>query len=150
MAFELGSVVDGTPILERIEWVPQLELAIDLRLDPIAAVMVALISGIGVLVCVFALGYFSHPEPGTGRLAGLLTMFAGAMLGVVLSDHLITLFLFWELTSVTSYLLIANDDRNPRGQRRSTLGDLDHRGRWPDDAGWLRADRTVGRHVPAQ
>ncbi len=116
LATEIGSVLDDRPVEQRIEWIPQLDLAIDLRLDAMGAVMVMLVSGIGLLVCVYALGYFSHPKPGTGRLAGLLTVFAGSMLGVVLSDHLIALFLFWELTSVTSYLLIGNDDRNPRAR----------------------------------
>ncbi|MGA1438082.1 MAG: proton-conducting transporter membrane subunit, partial [Ilumatobacteraceae bacterium] len=50
------------------------------------------------------------------RLSGLLTMFAGAMTGLVVSDHLLSLFLFWELTSVTSYALIGNDDRNPKAR----------------------------------
>jgi multicomponent Na+:H+ antiporter subunit A len=116
LATEIGAVLDGRPTQQRVEWIPQLDLAIDLRLDAMGAVMVALVSGIGLLVCIYALGYFSHPKPGTGRLAGLLTVFAGSMLGVVLSDHLLALFVFWELTSITSYLLIGNDDRNPRAR----------------------------------
>ena len=111
-----GEAIDGRPTVQTIEWVPQLRLAIDLRLDALGVVMVGLVSGIGLMVCVYALGYFSHPKPGTGRLAGLLTAFAGAMLGVVLADHLLTLFVFWELTSITSYLLIGNDDKNPRAR----------------------------------
>jgi multicomponent Na+:H+ antiporter subunit A len=111
-----GGVVDGDPVDHRLEWVPQLRLAIDLRLDAMALVMALIVSGIGVLVCVYAVGYFSHPKPGIGRLAGLLVLFAGAMLGVSLSDHLLALFVFWELTSVTSYLLIGNDDENPRAR----------------------------------
>ncbi len=111
-----GDVLDGDPVEQTVRWVPQLDLTIGMRLDPLGAVMVGLVSGIGLLVCLFALEYFSHPTPGTGRLAGLLTLFAGAMLGVVLSDHLLALFVFWELTSVTSYLLIGNDDTNPRAR----------------------------------
>ncbi len=116
LATRAGDAIDGDPTTQRIEWIPQLDLAIDLRLDALAVVMVGLVSGIGLLVCIYAVGYFSHPRPGTARLAGLLTLFAGAMLGVVLSDHLLALFLFWELTSVTSYLLIGNDDTNPRAR----------------------------------
>ncbi len=82
--------------------------------------MVAIVSGIGLLI-IYALGYFAPHDSGHGgdsdadfvgvaRLAGMLTLFAGAMLGVVLSDQLIGLFVFWELTSITSYLLIGNDD----------------------------------------
>jgi len=113
---EIGPVLDGRPVVQTVEWIPQLDLSIDMRFDALSAVMIGLVSGIGLLVCIYALGYFSHPKPGTGRLAGLLTMFAGSMLGIVLSDHLLSLFLFWELTSITSYLLIGNDDRNPRAR----------------------------------
>ena len=106
----------GTPITQRIEWVAGLDLTLDLRVDAFAAVMLLLVSGIGLAVCVYALGYFSSPKPGVARLAGLLTMFAGAMTGLVTSDHLLALFVFWELTSVTSYALIGNDDRNPKAR----------------------------------
>jgi multicomponent Na+:H+ antiporter subunit A len=116
LAARVGGVVDGVAVVQSYRWVPQLDLAIDLRLDAMGAVMVGLVSGVGLLVCVYSLGYFPHASPGTGRLAGLLTLFAGAMLGVVLSDHLLSLFVFWELTSITSYLLIGNDDRDPRAR----------------------------------
>ena len=116
MLTQLGDVLDGTPTTQTIEWIPQVGLEFGLRLDALGAVMVFLVSGIGLLVCIYAMGYFSHPKPGTARLAGLLTMFAGAMLGVVLSNHLLALFVFWELTSITSYLLIGNDDKNPRAR----------------------------------
>ncbi len=123
LATRAGDAIDGEPASQRIEWIPQLDLALELRLDALGVVMVGLVSGIGLLVCIYAVGYFSHPKPGTARLAGLLTLFAGAMLGVVLSDHLLALFVFWELTSVTSYLLIGNDDTNPR-TRDSALNAL--------------------------
>jgi multicomponent Na+:H+ antiporter subunit A len=107
---------DGVPVSFTWMWVEQLGLQLDLRLDGFGLVMVSLVSGIGLMVCIYAMGYFSYPKPGTARLAGLMTLFAGAMLGVVLSDHLLALFVFWELTSITSYLLIGNDDRNPRAR----------------------------------
>ena len=59
----------------------------------------------------YALSYFDDATEGLGRLAGLLVLFAGAMLGVVLADDLIVLYGFWELTSVTSFLLIGNQYR---------------------------------------
>lgn len=116
LSTRLGAVSDGAPVLEEVGWIPELGLTLGMRLDALGAAMVLLVSGIGLLVCLYAIGYFSHPGPGTARLAGLLTLFAGAMLGVVLSDHLLALFVFWELTSITSYLLIGNDDRNPRAR----------------------------------
>jgi multicomponent Na+:H+ antiporter subunit A len=112
-------VVDGEPVFESFTWVGDLGLAIDLRLDAFSLVMVALVSGIGLLICIYSLGYFTSERPEVARLAGVLTLFAGAMSGVVLADHLIALFVFWELTSITSYLLIGNDDTNPRARAAS-------------------------------
>ncbi len=116
LAARVGHVVDGGVVSGSVEWIPQLDLSIELGLDAMAMVLALIVSGIGLLVCVYAVGYFSHPKPGIGRLAGLLTLFAGAMLGIAVSDHLLALFVFWELTSVTSYLLIGNDDRNPHAR----------------------------------
>lgn len=115
-AVNWNDVTGGEPVTETFTWVAGLDLAIDLRLDAFALVMVAIVSGIGLLICIYSLGYFSAQKPGLARLAGVLTLFAAAMLGVVLSDQLIALFIFWELTSITSYLLIGNDDTNPRAR----------------------------------
>lgn len=115
-AANYGSVVDGDPVTESFTWVAGLDISIDLRLDAFALVMVGLVSGIGLLICLYSLGYFTTDQPGIARLAGVMTLFAGSMLGVVLTDHLIALFIAWELTSVTSYLLIGNDDTNPRAR----------------------------------
>jgi multicomponent Na+:H+ antiporter subunit A len=97
-----------------------LGISIDLRLDAFSLLMVVVVSGIGLLICIYSLGYFSHDQPGLARLAGVLVLFAGAMLGVVLSDQLIALFIFWELTSITSFLLIGNDDTNARARAAAT------------------------------
>ena len=113
----LGGVLEGRPATQTVEWVPELGLTLGLRLDALGAVMVVLVSGIGLLVCLYSLRYFAPAGAGTARLAGLMTLFAGAMLGVVLTDHLLALFVFWELTSVTSYLLIGNDDRSPQARQ---------------------------------
>ena len=109
-------LVRGDAVTSTVDWVPQLELSIDLRLDTVGLVLALIVSGVGLLVCVYAVGYFSHPGPAIGRLAGLLTLFAGAMLGIAASDHLLALFVFWELTSITSYLLIGNDDEQPQAR----------------------------------
>src|SRR5690606_36694306 len=66
-------------------------------------------AGIGVGVFAYSLRYFAPNAPGLGRLAGLLVLFAGSMLGLVLADNLLVLYCCWELTSITSYLLIGND-----------------------------------------
>ena len=112
----LGDVMDGRVIAERVRWVEQLRLTADLRLDGMAATMTLVISAIGVLILGYAYSYFSPDTPNMGRLAGLLVLFAGAMVGLVQADHLLLLYTCWEITSVASYLLIGNThtDANAR------------------------------------
>jgi multicomponent Na+:H+ antiporter subunit A len=112
VALLAGQVLDGDDVTTSAPWVPQLGLALDVRLDAFAVLMVVLVSGIGSLVFLYAWHYFGT-SPRVGRAAGLLTLFAGSMLGVVLADNLLLLFVFWELTSITSYLLIGIDDADP-------------------------------------
>jgi multicomponent Na+:H+ antiporter subunit A len=104
-AAHLTTVLDGGVVEEAHRWVPQLGLTVELRFDGFAALMVLIVSGIGVAVFAYAGSYFGADAP-LGRTMGLLTLFSGAMLGVVLADNLIVLYGFWELTSITSFLLI--------------------------------------------
>ena len=87
-------------------WAPELGLALTFRLDALALAMVVLVSGIGALILIYCIGYFGESSPDATRSAALLLAFAGVMLGLVLADDLLTLYLFWELTSVTSFLLV--------------------------------------------
>ena len=112
----LPDVVAGRVFAERVAWISDLSLVVDLRLDGFAALMVLLVSGVGVLVFVYAASYLSDDTPNVGRLMGLLTLFSGAMVGLVVADNLFVLYLFWELTSVTSYLLIGNDHESRRAR----------------------------------
>ena len=93
------------PLLERIEWIPALDIALSFRMDGLSLLFVLLVTGIGTLVVIYAGGYL-RGSPRLGRFYAYLFSFMAAMLGVVLSDNLLTLFVFWELTSVTSFLLI--------------------------------------------
>jgi multicomponent Na+:H+ antiporter subunit A len=104
----LVDTLDGRVTLQTWDWVPALDVSAAFRLDGFAALMMLVISGIGLAVLGYSWHYFSATDASLGRLAGLMTLFAGAMLGVVLADDLITLFAAWELTSITSYLLIGN------------------------------------------
>jgi multicomponent Na+:H+ antiporter subunit A len=104
-----GGPLDGRPVTESVRWVPALAVDLDLRLDGFAVLFAALVSGIGVLIVAYCGPYLAHGGAGQGRLLGLLVLFAGSMLGLVLADNLIVLFGFWELTSITSFLLIGND-----------------------------------------
>ena len=112
----LPGIVDGDVLTSHVDWIPQLGLDLDLRLDGFAALMLVLVAGIGVLVFAYSARYFSHPRPRDGRLLGLLVLFGGAMVGLVLADNLLVLYGFWELTSVTSFLLIGNDHEDPKAR----------------------------------
>ncbi len=104
-----GQIADSGPLIEQAAWVPQLGLTLGLRFDGFAFLMLSLVAGIGVLVFIYAGSYF-HAEPIIGRFAATLLLFSGSMVGLVLADNLLALFLFWELTSITSYLLISIED----------------------------------------
>ncbi|MFW7377284.1 MAG: hydrogen gas-evolving membrane-bound hydrogenase subunit E [Oligoflexus sp.] len=93
------------PLSGSWNWFPQVGAKLDFRLDALSAIFTLLISGIGFLVLIYAGGYFGH-EKKNGRFFAFLMGFMGAMLGVVLTDNVFTLFIFWELTSITSYMLI--------------------------------------------
>jgi multicomponent Na+:H+ antiporter subunit A len=99
----LGATFPGQ--VEVIEWVPGLSVGLNFNLDGLSVLFVLLITGIGTLVVLYAGGYL-HGHPQLGRFFAILFAFMGAMLGVVLSDNVVTLFVFWELTSLTSYLLV--------------------------------------------
>ena len=123
LAARLAGVVDGDVVTSHVPWIPTLGVDLDLRLDGFAALMMLLVAGVGVLVFAYAWRYFSHPDAADVRLLGLLVLFAGAMVGLVLADNLFVLYGFWELTSVTSFLLIGNrhDDRQARAAALQAL-----------------------------
>ncbi|QDT34156.1 putative monovalent cation/H+ antiporter subunit A [Thalassoglobus polymorphus] len=105
------SVMNQEEISAHIDWVPALNLAVSLRLDGLSLLFGLMVTGIGALILVYAGGYLKGDDR-LGRLWMLLLFFMMAMLGLVLADNLLTLFIFWELTSITSYLLIGfNSDR---------------------------------------
>ncbi|WP_166844894.1 Na+/H+ antiporter subunit A [Isoptericola sp. BMS4] len=101
-------VLAGDPPVFSAPWVPGLELSIDLRLDTLAWLMLLVVGGVGALVLLYCSAYFKRGAYGTGRFAAVLTAFAGAMVGLVVADDLLLLFVFWELTTVFSYLLIGH------------------------------------------
>ncbi len=102
------AVLAGEVVAEGYGWIPSLGVGLELRLDALALLFAAIVLGVGVLVLVYTARYLA-PADGGARLYTLLTLFAAAMLGLVLAADLIALFVFWELTSVCSYLLIAGD-----------------------------------------
>ncbi|MFY1597892.1 Na+/H+ antiporter subunit A [Micromonospora sp. WMMD737] len=115
-----GTVRSGTPVVETVTWVPQLGLEIALRMGTLAWLMVVLVGGVGALVLAYSARYFRSDDPGLGRFAAVFVAFAGAMLGLVVSDDLLLLYVFWELTTVLSYLLIGSDPTK-RASRRAAM-----------------------------
>ncbi|MFB6310746.1 MAG: hydrogen gas-evolving membrane-bound hydrogenase subunit E [Salinirussus sp.] len=112
----------GTVGAVTISWIPTLGIELALYLDGLAILIALLASGIGVLVFVYSAGYMHH-EPGKARYYPTMLAFMGSMLGVALAADLITLFVFWELTSLTSFLLIGHyrDDSGRYAARKAML-----------------------------
>jgi multicomponent Na+:H+ antiporter subunit A len=103
-----GDVFGGGDIVDVVPWIPQLDLSIAVRLDTLSWVLALVVSGVGALVLVYCWRYFGDDEENLGRFAATLLAFAGAMYGLVLADDVYLLFVFWEATSVLSYLLIGH------------------------------------------
>ncbi|MBN1967313.1 MAG: putative monovalent cation/H+ antiporter subunit A [Anaerolineae bacterium] len=98
-------VADGETFQTGVAWVPSLGVDLSFRLDGLGLVFALIISGIGTLVVIYGGGYL-HGDPQVGRFYAYVLVFMASMLGVVLADNLLALFIFWELTSISSYLLI--------------------------------------------
>jgi multicomponent Na+:H+ antiporter subunit A len=121
----IWALADAGPALgEGIEattaWAPALGLEFSFRLDALALAMIVLVSGVGAVILVYCVGYFGRDAPEATRSAALLLAFAGAMLGLVLADDLFTLYVFWELTSVASFLLVGQSGE-ARDARRAAV-----------------------------
>lgn len=99
-------IVAGHMHIARLSWLPQWNLDLALRLDGLGLLFALLILGIGLLIVLYA-AYYLPEEDGLGRFYALLLAFTGGMLGVVLAENLLLLLVFWEITSLSSFLLIA-------------------------------------------
>ncbi|MFS3127428.1 Na+/H+ antiporter subunit A [Nocardioides sp. Bht2] len=102
-------IADGEVLVEAWEWLPGLHLELAFAMGTLQWLMSLIVSGIGVLVLAYCAWYFEDDDPALPMFTGVFTGFAGAMLGLVLADDLLILFVFWELTTVFSYLLIGSD-----------------------------------------
>ena len=105
LALVYPDVRDGAVLIEHIAWLPGLGVNLIVRIDGFAWMFAMLVSAMGLLVIVYARYYLSAEDP-AARFYSLLLGFMGAMLGVVVSGNLVQLVVFWELTSVFSFLLI--------------------------------------------
>jgi multicomponent Na+:H+ antiporter subunit A len=120
----LQTVRKGEAILQSLPWVPSLDLHFTVYADGLGLLFALLITGIGSLVVLYSVFYLSKTKEAIHRFYVYLLLFMGAMLGVVLSDNLIVMYGFWELTSLSSFLLIAfwyRREKSRYGAQKSML-----------------------------
>ncbi|WP_298818526.1 putative monovalent cation/H+ antiporter subunit A [uncultured Roseibium sp.] len=112
----IGPVSEGQTFVASMAWAPSYGVNFSVYVDGLSTLFALLISGIGTFIILYAGGYLKgHPQQ--GRFFSFLFMFMGAMLGLVLCNNLISLFIFWELTSITSFLLIGFDHLRAASRR---------------------------------
>lgn len=112
-------ISSGNQQLQHINWVPSLGINFDFKLDGLSLLFTLLITGIGSAIFIYARSYLKG-HIYFDRFFGYLFLFMSAMLGVVLSDNILLLFVFWELTSISSFFLIGFNNDNP-DSRKSAL-----------------------------
>ena len=119
-AVQTSAVLAGDTPFESYDWIPALGISLSMRMDTLGWVMTLIVTGVGALVMLYCRWYFRDQAAGVGQFSAVLLAFAGAMYGLVLTDDLVVLVMFWEITSVLSYLLIGHYHRRA-GSRRAAL-----------------------------
>ena len=114
------AVFNGETIIQTWSWLPQLGIDLSFRLDALGLLFSLLITGIGTLIFIYAYYYLS-PQNSLSKLYVLLMLFMAAMLGISLSNNLILLLTFWELTSISSFLLVGYWNNYEAAQRGSRM-----------------------------
>lgn len=120
----IPQTANGKTFIEAFNWIPSLNIAFVSYLDGLSILFSVLISGIGALVVLYSIFYLDKTKEQLHNFYIYLLMFMTAMLGVVQSDNMITLYLFWELTSISSFLLIGywfNRDKSRFGALKSMM-----------------------------
>jgi multicomponent K+:H+ antiporter subunit A len=116
----LPAVMAGELVTARLDWIPLLGLNVTLMLDGLGFFFAMLILGIGLLIIAYARFYLSR-EDNMGEFFTYLLLFQGAMVGIVLSDNVLLLLVFWELTSLSSFLLIGYWKHLPEGRQGARM-----------------------------
>jgi multicomponent Na+:H+ antiporter subunit A len=124
-------ILAGDIPFESYAWIPPLGIDLSMRMDTLSWLMTLVVTGVGALVMVYCRWYFRGKRENLGQFAAVLLAFAGAMYGLVLTDDLVVLVMFWEVTSVLSYLLIGYYNKRAASRRAAlqallvtTLGGL--------------------------
>ncbi|HSK22609.1 MAG TPA: hydrogen gas-evolving membrane-bound hydrogenase subunit E [Egicoccus sp.] len=121
IGIQAPAVLDDRPITQSFTWLPDAGISFSLRLDALALMFSLIVLVIGALVLAYAARYFGKGSVQTARYLALLTFFAGSMLGLVLADDALLLFVFWEFTSVSSFFLIGGLGEGKQGATRAFL-----------------------------
>lgn len=116
----LPSILAGEVVTARVDWMPALGLNFTLMLDGLGFFFALLILGIGLLIIAYARNYLSRDD-NMGEFFTYLLLFQGAMVGIVLSDNILLLLVFWELTSLSSFLLIGFWKHLPEGRQGARM-----------------------------
>lgn len=119
LLLQAKEVFNGGTVTQTWAWLPQLGIDLSFRLDALGLLFCLLISGIGTLIYIYAY-YYLNPRNSLSKLYLLLMLFMASMLGISLSNNLILLIIFWELTSISSFLLVgywSNYEAAQRGSR---------------------------------
>ncbi|MDI7861297.1 putative monovalent cation/H+ antiporter subunit A [Rhizobiaceae bacterium n13] len=112
----LPEVAAGEALTGGFAWVPSYNVSFSWLIDGLSLTFALLITGIGLLIVLYSGGYLKgHPQQ--GRFLCFILLFMGSMLGLVMSDSFLMLFVFWELTSITSFLLIGFDHESEAARR---------------------------------
>ena len=114
------AVIAGEVFQVSYSWLPELGLNVTFFLDGLGLLFATLILGIGLLIIIYARFYLSKDDP-MGRFYVFLLLFQGAMVGIVLSDNILLLLIFWELTSLSSFLLIGYWKHLPAGRQGARM-----------------------------
>ncbi|RMC37888.1 monovalent cation/H+ antiporter subunit A [Paracoccus alkanivorans] len=120
LLLHVPAIMQGEVITARIEWLPLIQLNANFRIDGLAVLFGTLILGIGLLIITYARFYLSRQDP-VGKFYTYLMLFQGAMMGIVLSDNILLLLIFWELTSLSSFLLIGYWRHLPAGRQGARM-----------------------------
>ena len=116
----LPAVMAGDVVMFRADWIPALGLNFTLMLDALGFFFASLILGIGLLIIAYARYYLARDD-NMGEFFTYLLLFQGAMVGIVLSDNILLLLVFWELTSLSSFLLIGYWKHLPEGRQGARM-----------------------------
>ena len=111
---------DAAPRTEKFTWVPSLQMDIDVRFDTLSAILSVLILGVGSLVLIYCANYFDIMRRRVATFGGEIVAFAGAMFGLVVSDNTLVLYVFWEATTVLSFMLVGFNMVRATSRRAAT------------------------------